>query len=83
MKAVKDQTKTKKEKASYLRMENRKMMVKKAFEKRMKAVKDKMNAKKEKATKRKEKRNMMAIKVIEWYNYDPKYRFLYDRISDF
>ena len=82
MKAVKDWTKTKKEKASYLRMENRKMMVKKAFEKRMKAVKDKMNAKKEKATKRKEKRNMMAIKAIEWYNYDPKYRFLYDRISD-
>ena len=33
MKAVKDWTKTKKEKASYLRMENRKMMVKKAFEK--------------------------------------------------
>ncbi|XP_030959253.1 uncharacterized protein LOC115981230 [Quercus lobata] len=82
MKAVKDWTKTKKEKASYLRMENRKMMVKWAFEKRMKAVKDKMNAKKEKATKRKEKRNMMAIKAIEWYNYDPKYRFLYDRISD-
>uniref|UniRef100_A0A7N2R1V3 Uncharacterized protein n=1 Tax=Quercus lobata TaxID=97700 RepID=A0A7N2R1V3_QUELO len=82
MKAVKDWTKTKKEKASYLRMENRKMMVKKAFEKRMKAVKDKMNAKKEKATKRKEKRNMMAIKAIEWYNSDPKYRFLYDRISD-
>lgn len=64
MKAVKDWTKTKKEKASYLRMEKRKMMVKKVFEKRMKAVKDEMSAKKEKATKRREKRNMMAKKAV-------------------
>ncbi|KAL0004106.1 hypothetical protein SO802_011667 [Lithocarpus litseifolius] len=48
----------------------------------MKAVKDKMSAKKEEATKRKEKSNMMAKKAIEWCNYDPKYRFFYDRISD-
>ncbi|KAF3963332.1 hypothetical protein CMV_012265 [Castanea mollissima] len=46
------------------------------------AVKDKANAEQEKATERNDKINRMAKNAIERYKYDPKYRFLYDRISD-
>ncbi|KAL0003838.1 hypothetical protein SO802_011399 [Lithocarpus litseifolius] len=78
MKVVKDKTKTKKEKLTYLRMVKRNMMLKEAFEKRLKALKDRTNAE----NKRKEKINMMVKKAIKRYNYDKKYRFLYDQISD-
>ncbi|XP_050277184.1 uncharacterized protein LOC126718868 [Quercus robur] len=78
MKVVKDKTKTKKEKSTYLRMVKRNMMLKEDFEKRLKALKDRTNAEKM----RKEKINMMVKKAIRRYNYDKNYRFLYDRISD-
>ena len=67
---------------TYYRIYSREELIRRERMLRRKAVKYKTNAEQEKATKRNDKINRMAKNAIERYKYDPKYRFLYDRISD-
>ncbi|KAJ0096217.1 hypothetical protein Patl1_17009 [Pistacia atlantica] len=58
-------------------------MQRKRSRRRIKNAEERNKIKKEKASKlRKEKRFVMAKKVVERYSHDPDFRFLYDRVSD-